>query len=122
NDRPGVLSARAVGRLLVRYGIRPAERPVVVGDGPYARTLAEALETVGARVTRIDGVKTKVVAAHGHSWVKALEVDDGRKIKSDLVAVAALPAPASELPRQHGVAVEFRDGGFACAKKSTNVR
>src|SRR5262249_8825489 len=65
NDRPGVLSARAVGRLLVRYGIKPAEKPVVVGDGPYARALAEALEQVGAQVTRIDGIQTKVVAAHG---------------------------------------------------------
>jgi sarcosine oxidase subunit alpha len=122
NDRPGVLSARAVGRLLVRFGIRPAERPVVVGDGPYARALAEALEKAGARVTRVDGIETKVIAAHGHSWVKALEVTGGKKIKCDLVAVAALPAPASELPRQHGVPVEFRDGGFACAQKSTNVR
>jgi sarcosine oxidase subunit alpha len=119
NDRPGVMSARAVGRLLVRFGIRPAERPVVVGDGPYARALAEALEKAGAQVTRVDGIETKVVAAHGHSWVKALEVTGGKKIKCDLVAVAALPAPASELPRQHGVPVEFRDGGFACAQKST---
>jgi sarcosine oxidase subunit alpha len=116
NDRPGVLSARAVGRLLTRYGIKPAERPVVVGDGPYARALAEALEQAGAQVTRIDGITTKIVAAHGHSWVKAVEVEGKKKIKCDLVAVAALPAPASELPRQHGVPVEFRDGGFACVK------
>src|SRR5438270_390718 len=53
NDRPGVLPARAVGRLLVRFGVRPAERPVVVGDGPYARALAEALFRAGAVVTRV---------------------------------------------------------------------
>jgi sarcosine oxidase subunit alpha len=122
NDRPGILSARAVGRLLVRFGIKPAERPIVVGDGPYARALAEALEQAGAQVTRVDGVETQVVAAHGHSWVKALELSDGRKLKCDLVAVAALPAPASELPRQHGVPVEFRDGGFAAARECGNVR
>ena len=68
----------------------------------------EALEKTGAQVTRVDGVETKVVAAHGHSWVKALELSNGKKIKCDLVAVAALPAPASELPRQHGIAVEYR--------------
>jgi sarcosine oxidase subunit alpha len=121
NDRPGVLAARAVGRLVVRFGIRPAERPVVLGDGPYARELTAALAAAGAEVTRIDGLHQRVVAARGHAWVKAVEVvTDGdaraRRVKCDLVAVAALPAPASELPRQHGVAVELRPagGGFAC--------
>ena len=116
NDRPGVLPARAVGRLLVRFGVKPAERPVVVGDGPYARALAEALLRSGAEVTRVDGHDEQLVAAHGHGWVRAVETTRRKKIKCDLVAVAALPAPASELPRQHGVAVAFCDakGGFHC--------
>jgi sarcosine oxidase, subunit alpha len=116
NDRPGVLPARAVGRLLVRFGVRPAEKPVVVGDGPYARALAEALVRSGAKVTRIDGHDEKIVAAYGHGWVRAVETTRRKKIKCDLVAIAALPAPASELPRQHGVAVAFADerGGFHC--------
>lgn len=116
NDRPGVLPARAVGRLLVRFGVRPGQRPVVVGDGPYARALAEALGRAGAEVTRIDGIDEQVVAAHGHSWVRAVETSRGRTIKCDVVAVAARPAPASELPRQHGVPVDFDldKGGFAC--------
>jgi sarcosine oxidase subunit alpha len=115
NDRAGVLPARAVGRLLVRFGVKPAERPVVIGDGPYARALEEALAKAGAKVTRIDGIAEKPVAAHGYSWVRALETTT-RKIKCDLVAVAARPAPASELARQHGVPVAFDDarGGFAC--------
>jgi hypothetical protein len=50
-----------------------------------------------------------------------------RVVKCDLIAVAALPAPASELPRQHGVEVRFAPacGGFACAVDAaggTNVR
>lgn len=116
NDRPGILPARAVGRLLVRFGVKPAERPVVVGDGPYARALAEALFRAGAEVTRVDGHDEQIVAAHGHGWVRAVETTRRKKIKCDLVAVAALPAPASELPRQHGVAVTFTDkkGGFHC--------
>jgi sarcosine oxidase subunit alpha len=115
NDRPGVLPARAVGRLLVRFGVKPAERPVVIGDGPYARALAEALTKTGAEVTRIDGQKERPVAALGHSWVRALETSE-RTIKCDLVAVAARPAPASELPRQHDVPVAWNEagGGFAC--------
>jgi len=116
NDRPGVLPARAVGRLLVRFGVKPAERPVVVGDGPYARALADALARAGAEVTRIDGRDEQIVAAHGHGWVRSVETTRRKKLKCDLVAVAALPAPASELPRQHGVAVAFNDGkgGFHC--------
>jgi sarcosine oxidase subunit alpha len=116
NDRPGVLPARAVGRLLVRFGVKPAERPVVVGDGPYARALAEALGRTGAKVTRIDGQDEKILAAHGHGWVRSVQTSKRAKLKCDLVAVAALPAPASELPRQHGVHVAFVDGkgGFHC--------
>jgi sarcosine oxidase subunit alpha len=115
NDRPGVLPARAVGRLLVRFGVAPATRPVVIGDGPYARALTDALAAGGAAVTRIDGRDELPVAAHGHSWVRALETTK-RKIKCDLVAVAARPAPASELPRQHGVPVAYDEpgGGFGC--------
>ncbi len=115
NDRPGVLPARAVGRLLVRFGVAPATRPVVIGDGPYARALTDALAAGGAEVTRIDGRDEQPVAAHGHSWVRALETTK-RKIKCDLVAVAARPAPASELPRQHGVPVAYDEpgGGFSC--------
>ena len=110
------MPARAVGRLLVRFGVKPAERPVVVGDGPYARALADALTRAGAEVTRVDGIDEQIVAAHGHGWVRSIETTRRKKIKCDLVAVAALPAPASELPRQHGVAVAFADekGGFAC--------
>src|SRR5581483_8067625 len=62
NDRPGVLAARAVGRLLTRFGILPGERPVVVGNGPYAIALADALKSAGAEVTRVDGTTTQVTA------------------------------------------------------------
>lgn len=116
NDRPGVLPARAVGRLLVRFGVKPAERPVVVGDGPYARALAEALAKTGTPVVRVDGADEQVTAVKGHSWVKAVVTTKKRTIPCDLLAVATFPAPASELPRQHGVAVKFDETfGFRCA-------
>ena len=122
NDRPGVMAARAVGRMLVRHGVVAGEAPIVVGGGPYAQALADALEEAGAQVTRVDGSETQVLACKGHGWVRGLSVrgpDDKRPrtLKGDLVAVAALPAPASELPREHGIPVELRPegGGFACA-------
>jgi len=123
NDRPGILAARAVGRLLCRYGVVPGEKVCVVGgdgvEAAYARALATALAAAGCEVTAIDTAHDKVVGARGRVRVRALEVEDAsgkvRKVPCDLVAVAAPPAPASEAPRQHGCKVELRPraGGFA---------
>ncbi len=123
NDRPGVMAARAVGRLLVRYGVAPAARVcLVVGadaDTDAAGALAGALAAAGCEVTVIDTRREQVLGARGRVWVDGLEVagTDGkvRRVPCNLVAVAAPPAPASEAPRQHGCAVELRPaaGGFA---------
>ncbi len=121
NDRPGIMSARAVGRLLVTEGLVPARRPAVLGGGPYARALADALEHHGAAVTRIDGLDEEIVATRGHKRLRSVDVtrrgDADRKVRRvacDLLAVAALPAPATELLREHGCAVRWEAalGGF----------
>src|SRR5262249_41524100 len=62
NDRPGVLAARAVGRLLVRWGVRPATRVAVVGGFSYGARLARALEAAGIAALQAPAV-TRV---HGH--------------------------------------------------------
>jgi sarcosine oxidase, subunit alpha len=122
NDRPGVMAARAVGRLLVRYGVAPAERVcLVVGrhaDREQAGALAAALAAAGSEVVTIDERRERVLRARGRVWVTALEVEEGgrvRRVPCNLVAVAAPPSPASEAPRQHGCRVELRpaEGGFA---------
>jgi sarcosine oxidase subunit alpha len=101
-DRPGILSARACGRLVFRFGVRPGRRVTVLSDpqapSPYAATLVEGLERL----------KIAVVQA-------AVEKVPRLDLKRDLAAVAALPAPASELPRQHGAVVHLlpAKGGFA---------
>ena len=119
NDRPGIFAARAVGALLVQHHVVAGRRPIVVGDGAYAGALAEALGARGAAVTRVDGRRERVVAARGKGWVRGLEIETQgrrRRVDGDVVAIAARPAPASELPRQHGVAVQLAAaaGGFAC--------
>jgi sarcosine oxidase, subunit alpha len=119
NDRPGVLAARAVGRLLVRHGVKPADRVCVIGLDSYASALGLALEQAGCEVIAVDPDRARVLGAHGHPWVSGVELAaaaGGRqRIECDLVAVSALPSPASEVPRQHGCEVEFRPqgGGFA---------
>ena len=123
NDRPGVIAARALGRLAFRWGIRPvapAERVVLLDAAPTAAPLAEALSTAGVEVERVDAAGRPPVAALGGTRLRGVEIaaPAGGKtttVDGDLVAVAALPAPASELPRQHGARVAFdaARGGFA---------
>jgi sarcosine oxidase subunit alpha len=119
NDRPGVMAARAVGRLLVQHGVKPAERVCVVGADAYALALGEALIAAGVDVVAVDDHEVRVVGARGRGWVTGLVVEDarGKRIRHDceLVAVSATPAPATEGLRQHGCAVELRldGGGFA---------
>lgn len=119
NDRPGVMAARAVGRLLVQHGVKPADRVCVIGDDAYALALAEELVTAGVDVVAIDDRDLRVVGARGRGWVTGVVVEDARGKRTrhdcDLIAVSATPAPATEALRQHGCAVELRPaaGGFA---------
>jgi sarcosine oxidase subunit alpha len=121
NARPGIISARALGRLLVSGGFVPGKRPVVLGAGPYARALGDALLALGANVTRVDGIEEEIVGVVGHKRVRAIEVASrsapekpARRIPCDLLAVGALPTPATELAREHGCAVKWEAslGGF----------
>jgi sarcosine oxidase subunit alpha len=115
NDRPGVIAARALGRLLVDHGIVGGDKIAIVeGDrqlAALADALADALARSGVEVSRVQ--LADVIGVRGRSWVSALDTTRGR-IECDLVAVAALPSPASEGPRQHGCKVELDPdaGGF----------
>jgi len=117
NDRPGVFSARAVGRLAVRHGVKPGDHVVVAGDGAYGDALAEELTALGIDTARVSGAE-RVVRARGHGWIDGVVVEDAaganRKLPCDALAVCATPAPASEAPRQHGARVRLdpAGGGF----------
>lgn len=114
NDRPGVIAARAVGRLLVDHGIVGGERvcivetPAVEGD---VTALAQALSHAGTDVTRV--ALPDVLGTRGRGWISSLDTKRG-KLDCDLVAVAATPAPASEGARQQGCTVVLDEvaGGF----------
>jgi sarcosine oxidase, subunit alpha len=121
NDRPGVIAARACGRLVFHWGVRPVPRDgqVVILDGaPTAAPLERALAAVGVTAVRVELGAETIVGVRGSNRLRGVEVESPagrRKVDGDLIAVAALPAPASELPRQHGAAVAFEGarGGFA---------
>jgi sarcosine oxidase subunit alpha len=121
NDRPGVVSARACGRLAFHWGVRPVargERVVIVDGAPTAAPLARGLADAGVDVEVVDLARDQLVEARGTAHARGLTVrgPTGRKRRVDgqLVAIATLPAPASELPRQHGARVRLEPsrGGF----------
>ncbi len=99
SDRAGVMSARACGRLAFRWGIRPGRRVVVLSDPavpfPFVGRLERGLAAVG--------VETRAATVGDLGAVD---------LKREVIAVAALPAPASELPRQHGARVRLDVRGF----------
>jgi sarcosine oxidase, subunit alpha len=114
NDRPGVIAARAVGRLLVDHGILAGDRVCIVEVPEVAddtTALAAALTRAGADVARV--ALADVQGTRGRSWVSAVSTRPAA-VECDLVAVAAIPAPASEGPRQQGcrVVLDPRAGGF----------
>jgi sarcosine oxidase, subunit alpha len=100
-DRPGILAARAVGRLAFRWGIRPGRRVVIVQPveraPAYLDRLAQALEGLDVEVSRCQAGPLPRI-----------------DLTRDVFAMGAQPAPASELPRQHGGKVRFdlEAGGF----------
>jgi sarcosine oxidase subunit alpha len=121
NDRPGVVSARACGRLAFHWGVRPVprgERVIVVDGAPTATPLAEGLRAAGVEVEVVDLARDRVLEAKGQTRVRGLVVAGPtgrqRRVEGALVAIATPPAPASELPRQHGAEVRFEParGGF----------
>jgi sarcosine oxidase subunit alpha len=114
NDRPGVIAARAVGRLLVDHGILAGDRICIV-EVPELRgevdALARALQTAGAEVARV--ALADALYVRGRSWASGVQTSTGR-VDCDIVAAAAIPSPASEGPRQHGctVVLDPSAGGF----------
>lgn len=114
NDRPGVIAARAVARLLVDHRILAGDKVCIVENPKIARetaALGTALSFAGAEVVRVAVADT--LGAKGRGWVSSLETLRGR-IDCNLVAVAAIPAPASEGARQQGcqVVLDPDAGGF----------
>jgi sarcosine oxidase subunit alpha len=121
NDRPGVISARACGRLAFRHGIRAGRRIAIVGPAAYGDRLATGLVRAGMRadrIHRIDCVREQPAAVRGVTSLRGLIVTDKtgqqRNVGADTIAVSAIPAPASELPRQHNADIRFdaAGGGF----------
>lgn len=106
NDLPGVVSARGLLDMLEQTGRKLTARVVLIGEGARAELLAAAL---GAE--RVDPARVRKLL--GARRVKGVQLDDGRHLRCDLVALAPEPAPAFELAAQAGAEIVFTGAGFA---------
>lgn len=113
NDLPGVISARAAGRLL-REGVLVGEEIVIEGDGPHARAFALAARAEGAKVEALEGER-RVTSVRGMSRVRSVIVEgpSGRAhLDCDAVVFDGAKAPTFELAVQGGATVEHRAQGY----------
>ena len=108
NDLPGVLAARGLLALLRRIDGELAVPTVAIGSGDAARRVAEAL---GAELV----AEEDITAVLGGGRVEAVATKRG-KLDAGIVAIAAPPAPASELARQAGARVGWNGSGFPIAR------
>jgi thioredoxin reductase len=117
-----VIAARGVGRLLVDHGILAGDDICIVEVPPESGdarvqihaaddALEDALVAAGANVSRVR--LADVTGVHGRGWVSSIGTTRGR-LECDVIAVGAIPAPASEGARQQGcrVVLDPGAGGF----------
>jgi sarcosine oxidase subunit alpha len=105
NDLPGIFSARA-GLQLWRAGISLGKRVALIGDGRFARALAEAKKQIG--IFRVE--PAHALRAKGQHAVSRLVYDEGGKTRELVVSAIAVDgsgAPAVELLGQLGAKLRF---------------
>jgi sarcosine oxidase subunit alpha len=101
-DRPGVMLASAVRRLIVREGVTPGRLAVIVANDPAdseAGELQALLADAGCRVVAVCGAGD-VRAIHGRDRVRGVTIGE-RRVSADLVVIFGGRGPADEL-RRHG--------------------
>jgi sarcosine oxidase subunit alpha len=111
NDLPGIFAARGLARAVAEDGLVPGRRAVVLGEGAEADATAERLSAAGMAVARVVAVR----AARGGTRLRAVEGSGGERLACDTLAFAGPRAPASDLARQAGAAVDL-DGASGGAR------
>jgi sarcosine oxidase, subunit alpha len=125
NDLPGVMVSSAAQLLLHRYGVLPGRRAVVLAGDNTAYSTAWALRDAGAGVTVVDlrseggwpeGFPvvpgSTIVSAHGRRHVTGVTVGppgstSGRKVSCDLLVIACVQVPSTNLLAQAGARLAF---------------
>jgi len=107
NDLPGIFAARGLARALAEDGLVPGRRAVVLGEGAEADALAARLAGAGMEVRSARGVSS----ARGARRLAGVVTGAGERLRCDTLAYAGPRAPASDLARAAGAAVELDPSG-----------
>jgi NADPH-dependent 2,4-dienoyl-CoA reductase/sulfur reductase-like enzyme len=135
NDLPGIFGAGSLSTLVARYGVRAGSKAVIIGCGPFARSLADRLDEFNIDVACIatqkqqseaspesmDSLEQKgvqvlhgfhIAQASGRQKLEGVKITgpDSRNafsVKCDILAVDAPLAPCYELARQAGAHVGY---------------
>lgn len=96
NDLPGVMTASAVQAYVNRWSVAPGQRIAIFTTGDSGHALAADLRSAGIEtVALLDARKgEQVVRAVGGRALKAIETNDGRRIRADVLAMAGGWNPA----------------------------
>jgi sarcosine oxidase subunit alpha len=128
NDLPGVMVSSAVEHLVNRYGVLPGRRAVVLAADAGGYSTAWTLKEAGAEVTVVDLRQeggwpegfpviagSTILAAHGRRRVTGVTAGppgsrSGQKVACDVVVIACVQAPSTNLLAQAGARLAFDDG------------
>jgi sarcosine oxidase subunit alpha len=110
NDLVGVMLPDGVRRLIEDWGIKPAEKAVVVTVDEAGREASVALEKAGVQLNGVYDLRrerVREIVARGRGGVlRSVEID-GRKLSCDLLVMSGGRQPAYSLLAQVGARVEY---------------
>jgi NAD(P)H-nitrite reductase large subunit len=113
-DRPGVMGARLVHRLVTEHRVRPGERPLLVGDAVDLAAVDAALRDAGVRpVGPVPSARLRGVLGSRRVTGALVEVDGTRRREEVDLVVIGDRSPNLDLVLAAGAAVERRDGVLA---------
>jgi sarcosine oxidase subunit alpha len=110
NDLVGVMLPDGVRRLIEDWGIKPAEKAVVVTVDEAGRDAAAALREAGVEIAGVYDLRRErvreIVARGRGGMLRSVEID-GRKLSCDLLVMSGGRQPAYSLLAQAGARVEY---------------
>ena len=110
NDLVGVMLPDGVRRLIEDWGIKPAEKAVVVTVDDAGREAAAALREAGVELGGVYDLRReriREIVARGRGGVlRSVEID-GRKLSCDLLVMSGGRQPAYSLLAQAGARIEY---------------
>ncbi len=114
SDRPGVMGARLVHRLVAVHRVLPGERPLLVGDPTDLEEARTVLVAAGARpIGPVPTAALRHILGRRRVSGAIVELDGrARRLRADLVVVGDR-TPNLDLVLAAGAAVDRRDGILA---------